>query len=288
MDMSTIAGMKVEELKNYLRLLGLKVSGQKEELIARVLVASENDVQIVKTAEEVQQEIAKEYQKKLVIGAEETIPDPTTVKEGWIDEQAGVMFWPTTLYPDIFDFLAFHPNELASSDLSDYKQSKAYSYYAQGWLYPLEYHDVDNNCRYCVIRGSCRPSQRINDVPHKLWICLSKESGQIMQTHCTCMAGMSQACNHVAAGLFRIEAAIRLGLNNPSCTSKPFEWLPNNKAVQPVKIKDLKLGRSDFGRRSRLRDEINSSPEKSFNPMRHCKHTNSTFGCCQCSDGSLQ
>ena len=241
MDMSKITGMKVEKLKNYLRLRGLKVSGKKEELIARVFVASENDVQIVKTAEEVQQEIAKEYQNKLVIG-KEAIPDPFTMKEGWIDEQAGVMFWPTTWYPDIFNFLAFHPIELASTDLSDYKQSKAYNYYAQGWLYPLEYHDVDKACRYCVIRGSWRPSQRINDVPHKLWICLFKESGQIMQTHCTCMAGMSQTYNHVAAGLFRIEAANRLGLNNPSCTSKPCEWLPNNKAVQPVKIKDLQLG----------------------------------------------
>ena len=122
-----------------------------------MFVASENDVQIVKTAEEVKQEIAKKYQNKLVIG-EETIPDPFTVKEGWIDEQAGVKFWPTTLYPDIFNFVAVHRNELASSDLSDYKQSKAYSYYAQVWLYPLEYHNVDNNCRYCVIRGSCRPS----------------------------------------------------------------------------------------------------------------------------------
>ena len=37
------------------------------------------------------------------------------------------------------------------------------------------------------------------------------------------MAGMSETCNHVAALLFRVEAAVRLGLSNPACTAKPCE-----------------------------------------------------------------
>ena len=40
------------------------------------------------------------------------------------------------------------------------------------------------------------------------------------------MAGMSQSCNNVAALLFPVEATVRLGLTNPSCTTKPCEWLP--------------------------------------------------------------
>ena len=32
-------------------------------------------------------------------------------------------------YPDIFNFLMFYRSELGSKDLSDYKNSKAYSYY---------------------------------------------------------------------------------------------------------------------------------------------------------------
>ena len=30
------------------------------------------------------------------------------------------------------------------------------------------------------------------------------------------MAGMSQTCNHVAAAMYRVEAAVRNGLTNPS------------------------------------------------------------------------
>ena len=65
MDLKMLSGMKVGELKDFLRLRGLKLSGNKEELVARVFVAIENGVQVVKTAEEVQLEIANEYRAKL-------------------------------------------------------------------------------------------------------------------------------------------------------------------------------------------------------------------------------
>ena len=49
-----VTGMKVEELKDYLRLRGLKISGEKAELVARVFAASENNVKPIKSAAEVQ------------------------------------------------------------------------------------------------------------------------------------------------------------------------------------------------------------------------------------------
>ncbi len=58
MDIQLLSSMKVEELKAYLRLRGLKVSGRKEELVARAFVAMENNVPIVRTAEEVEEALA--------------------------------------------------------------------------------------------------------------------------------------------------------------------------------------------------------------------------------------
>ena len=52
-DFELLSAMKVEELKAFLRLRGLKVTGRKEELVARVFVAVENNVPILRTAEEV-------------------------------------------------------------------------------------------------------------------------------------------------------------------------------------------------------------------------------------------
>ena len=39
--------------------------------------------------------------------------------------------WPMLSYTEIFNFLMFHSRELGSKDLSDYKNSKAYSYLNQ-------------------------------------------------------------------------------------------------------------------------------------------------------------
>ena len=80
------------------------------------------------------------------------------------------------------------------------------------------------------------------------------------------MAGIFQTSNHVAAALFRIEAAVRMGLSNPSGTSKPCRWLPNNAVVKPTKLKNMKLLRGDFGRRTKKKKELNCSPKKNFLP----------------------
>ena len=133
MDVDRLSGMKVDELKSYLRLRGFKVSGTKKELVARAFVAFKNNVSISMSAEEVLEEIKKSYHEKLLVDGLK-IQDPFGITEGWLDEEIGVKYWPMTFYPEIFNFLAFHPIELATKDLSDYKTCKAYSYYAQGWL----------------------------------------------------------------------------------------------------------------------------------------------------------
>ena len=123
MDYDLISSMKVEELKNYLKLWGLKVSGRKVELIARVFAASENNVPIIKTALEIEQELQEEYQNKLVIG-NINIPDPFTLASGWLSEDDGRLFWPMVMYPDIFNYLPFYPSELASKDLMTTRNAK--------------------------------------------------------------------------------------------------------------------------------------------------------------------
>ena len=49
MDFDLISRMNVDELKKYLRLRALKVSGRKEDLVSCVFSAVESNVQAVKT-----------------------------------------------------------------------------------------------------------------------------------------------------------------------------------------------------------------------------------------------
>ena len=144
MDYDMISDMTLEELKRYLRLQALRVTGRKQELVARVFSAVENEVQPVKSATEIEDEIGFEYSYKLKLD-DAVIPDPYAITDGWIGEKDGMKFWPMVLYPDIFNYLMFFPSDLGSKDLNDYKNFKAYSYFKSGWLQPLFYHCLDTD-----------------------------------------------------------------------------------------------------------------------------------------------
>ena len=64
-------------------------------------------------------------------------------------------------------------------------------------------------------------------------------SGQVISGHCTCMAGLSEMCNHVGAVLYK---CMQQASEQQSSTSLPNPGLPARKSVAPVSIKDVKFG----------------------------------------------
>ena len=98
MDCCLIPKMSLEELKNYLRIRGLKVNGTENELVARVFAASENGVKPIKTAAEVEADLKTEYLAKLKID-DRNIPEPFKTPHGWMKEDEGMKFSPMLLYP---------------------------------------------------------------------------------------------------------------------------------------------------------------------------------------------
>ena len=55
-----ISSLKVDELKDFLKARGLRISGRKEELVSRVFCAVENNGPVLKSAIEVENELSKE------------------------------------------------------------------------------------------------------------------------------------------------------------------------------------------------------------------------------------
>ena len=47
---------------------------------------------------------------------------------------------------------------------------------------------------------------------------------QVLAAHCDCMAGLGESCSHIAAILFKIEAAVRGGSTSSACTDDPRQW----------------------------------------------------------------
>ena len=109
---------------------GLKVTGKKAVLVARGLSAFENNVAVIKIAEEVEAELRQEYDDKLKLD-EMNISDPFKLNNGWLGEEEGIAYWPVAPTYYIIQSLMID-NDV--EDLSHYKGSKAYSYFKQGWL----------------------------------------------------------------------------------------------------------------------------------------------------------
>ena len=124
-DCDLVNKMHVNQLKNYQNVRGLKISGNKNQLVARVFSAIKNNVIVVKTAVEVEEDLEKEYEIKLRVD-NRLIPDPFKIPHGWLGEDEGMAFWPMLLYPHIFKYLMFYPTQPGNTDLGDYKNSKAY------------------------------------------------------------------------------------------------------------------------------------------------------------------
>ena len=74
-------------------------------------------------------------------------------------------------------------------------------------------------------------------------------------------------CNHVAASMYRVEAAVRTGLINPSCNSSANEWLPYRKDIEPTKVRGLSFDREDFAQRGKTKRPLVANPKKTLNPL---------------------
>nr|XP_047137738.1 uncharacterized protein LOC124814271 [Hydra vulgaris] len=80
---------------------------------------------------------------------------------------------------------------------------------------------------------------RINDTPYQPCISLNKH-GSVLTAHCNCMAGLGETCSHVAAVLYKLEAAARLGIISQTPTDLPCQWNQNfTKKIEPSQISNI-------------------------------------------------
>ena len=70
-------------------------------------------------------------------------------------------------------------------------------------------------------------SQRMREKPLQPWIIADKD-GSILAAHCNCMAGLGEACTHVAALLFAVEATVKLRDAKTVTQEKAYWLLPNS------------------------------------------------------------
>ena len=115
---------------------------------------------------------------------------------------ASYELWPGIKYPDICNYLIHTASIYTKEELKAYKSMDGYNFFIQGWISKI---DVVVTDKAVVLKANVRHSQSVYSPLLHPWVAAEKY-GTILCVHCTCMAGLVEACAYTAAVLFLAEA----------------------------------------------------------------------------------
>jgi len=95
---------------------------------------------------------------------------------------------------------------------------------------------------YYLITARVKYPQKLSVTPVKAWVAV-EQSGIIICAHCDCMAGLGEACSHISAIVFALDANTQ-ERKSLSCTSLPCSWLPPT-------FKNVPLSHIDFSKKEK-------------------------------------
>lgn len=177
----------VSNLQEYCERRGYHKTGSKKVLVSRVYMLYNNNVAELPGRRE--QDISRKKDYKSLVNSAYPATDPTKLQK-WLGEKEGLRLWPPVSYLDIHWFFQQNGSAgLSKEQLTAYKTGKAYSYFQCNWLKEVFYSPLSKAHKCCFLKAKCTPSNRVNDVPHNLWVKIIKESGDIVSAYCTCVAG---------------------------------------------------------------------------------------------------
>ena len=141
-----------------------------------------------------------------------------------------------------------------------------------GWVGNLVVCRVPSRQHVFMVTARVRHSQRVSATPVHAWVAV-EQVGVVLYAHCTCMAGLGEACSHIAAILFTLDANTRTK-QMTSCTSLPCSWLPPTLSSVPyAQIADI-----DFSAPMQKRKKtLKQSSSEHLHAHEHCNSVPSSL-----------
>ena len=194
-------------LKAFLHLRGKNSEGASSACCDKVSVNTE--VEYNKRC------IMNEYKAKLIINKDIVIPDPLTLKSGWIGEVKGIQNWPSIFHTDIANLLSLTQPDFIKRLESECKQGKAYLYFSCEFVREIYINELNKETPVCILKCKVIPSQRISSKPYDVWVVVQKinlmslvaistQFSALVQQVYLERATMSQVCYFVSIMLYKV------------------------------------------------------------------------------------
>ena len=162
-------------------------------------------------------------------------------------------------YPDIVNYLALQTSWITGHQMKACKSMGAYNFFVSGWVNTIFTKPVAGTDKV-VVTARVNHSQRAREAPLKKCL-LAEKDGNVCMAHCNCMARLCEACSHVGALLFAIEAGGRMR-GMVTCTQEKSGWIMPSymKEIPYIPVCEMDLS-SAKKRHSTLDEQGSATPD---------------------------
>lgn len=181
MSLSDFEKWTVSQLHDYLSDRCINKSGNKPKLVQNVYGCYLLQLPItVSDPQKEKEQIEADNKLKLILeDGMVTLPNPAQLKGDWVDAPANL---PDTVFDQVKGYLVKNNGGKAFIGGKSLLKSEH--------LFNLMVHTISPNIRYSFVQGLCYPEQKFKSkTPYKVWICLHKDTGEVITGDCACTAG---------------------------------------------------------------------------------------------------
>ncbi|XP_040066913.1 uncharacterized protein LOC115328755 [Ixodes scapularis] len=107
--------------------------------------------------------------------------------------------------------------------------NRGWAFKEEGYVRNVRWNASDDS-QICLVRAICLPSMK--KAPYTVSAWFASGTGRIMGGSCSCVAGLSETCHHIAALLLTAEESCNAG--GTSCTDIPCIWAVPPQAKKPA------------------------------------------------------
>ena len=215
----------------------------------------------------------KRYLEKLAFVGK-GVQDPYLHRPTAASSDEPLVFVPVE-YGDVYNFLINAPSPYTKEELKAFKSLEGYQFFLSGWVGKLRCFNATEDGSRVFATAHVRHSQSVSSAELLPWVALAKD-GTVMCAHCTCMAGLGEACSHIAALLFVLVSRTSV-TQDKSCTSVPCQWRrPHLQDVPYARVVDIDFTAPPTAqRRQSVHDSDTPRQEKHPMPAGSCAPTSS-------------